>query len=45
RLVDEEGRLTLFITRSLLNNASEEERQHIRELITTHQSAVKEQLT
>ncbi len=44
RLVDEEGRLTMFITRALLNNASDQERQEIRELITTHQTTVIEQM-
>ena len=45
RLVDEEGRLTMFITRALLNNASDQERQEIRELITAHQSTVIEQMS
>ena len=44
RLVDEEGRLTMFITRALLLNASAEEHREIRELILSHQATVKEKM-
>ena len=45
KLVDEEGHLTMFITRALLTNASDEEREEIRHLISIHQASVKEQIT
>ncbi len=44
RLVDEKGRLSMLITRTLLHNASDKERQEIREMIMIHQRKVKEQL-